>query len=89
MFHCKNSVRDTVIDKRWIYLDSERSTLHRVWAFAEANSVAMDVVWLGFVSWVNSYLVSGGIIPTTGEQPTPLSFDSLPCNCPATSGCVI
>ena len=55
MSHCKNSIRDTVIDKRWIYLDSERSTLHRVWAFTEANAVTMDVVWLGFASWVNSY----------------------------------
>ena len=31
----KNSVRDTVIGKRWICSDSERSTLHRVWAIAE------------------------------------------------------
>ena len=35
MYHCKNSVRDTVIGKRWICSDSERSTLHRVWAIAE------------------------------------------------------
>ena len=28
--HCrKNSVRDKVIGKKWIYSDSERSTLHR------------------------------------------------------------
>ena len=30
MSHCrKNSVRDKVIRKKWIYSDSERSTLHR------------------------------------------------------------
>ena len=31
----KNSVRDKVIGKKWIYLDTERSTVHRVWAMAE------------------------------------------------------
>ena len=31
----KNSVRDTGIGKKWICLDLERSTLHRVWAKAE------------------------------------------------------
>ena len=31
----KNSVSDKVISKKWIYSDSERSTLHRVWAVAE------------------------------------------------------
>ena len=30
MSHCrKNSVRDKVIGKKWLYSDSERSTLHR------------------------------------------------------------
>ena len=32
-YHRKNSVRDKVIGKKWIY--SERDTLHRVWAIAE------------------------------------------------------
>ena len=27
--HRKNSVRDKVIGKKWIYADSQRSTLHR------------------------------------------------------------
>ena len=36
MPHCKNSVRDTVIGKRWISSDSERSTFHRVWAIHSA-----------------------------------------------------
>ena len=33
----KNSVRDKVIGKKWIYSDSERSTLHRVWVLAEGK----------------------------------------------------
>ena len=33
----RNSVRDTVICKRWVCSDSERSTLHRVWAIAEGE----------------------------------------------------
>ena len=31
----KNSVRDKVIGKKWIYSDTERRTLHRVWSIAE------------------------------------------------------
>ena len=42
MSHCKNSVRDTVIGKRWIYSDSERSTLHRVWTITEESAGAME-----------------------------------------------
>jgi len=42
MFHCKNSVRDTVIGKRWTCLDSGRITLHRVWAITEKSAVAME-----------------------------------------------
>ena len=34
MSHCrKNSVRDKVMGKKWIYL--ERNTLHSVWAISE------------------------------------------------------
>ena len=33
----KNSLRDKLIGKKWIYSDSERSTLHRVWAIAEGE----------------------------------------------------
>ena len=45
--HRKNSVRDKMVGKKWIYSDSERSTLHRqsvgcrrgrVWAVAEGES---------------------------------------------------
>ena len=36
MSHCrKNSVRDKVTGKKWIY--SERNTLHRVWAITEGE----------------------------------------------------
>ena len=40
--HCKNSVRDTVIGKRWICSDSEKRTFHRVWAITEESEVAME-----------------------------------------------
>ena len=33
----KNSVRDKVIGKEWIYSDSERNTFHRVWAITEVE----------------------------------------------------
>ena len=42
MSHCKNSVRDTKIGKRWICSYSERSTLHRVWAITEESAVAVE-----------------------------------------------
>ena len=40
--HRKNSVRDKVMGKKWIYSDSERSTLHRVWAITEESAVGME-----------------------------------------------
>ena len=46
----KNSVRDTVIGKRWICSDLERSTLYRVWAITEESAVATEVS-----GWVISY----------------------------------
>ena len=52
MSHCKNSVRDS-IGKRWICADSERSTLHRVWAIT--GEQPWNVMWLVFASWVISY----------------------------------
>ena len=42
MSHCKNSVRDLAIGKRWVCLDSERSTFHRVWAITEETTVAVE-----------------------------------------------
>ena len=35
--HRKNSARDKVIGKKWIYSDSDRSALHRVRAIAEGE----------------------------------------------------
>ena len=35
--HRKNSVRDKVVGKNWIYSDTERSSLHRVWPSQVAN----------------------------------------------------
>ena len=37
VLHRKNSVRDKVIGKKWIYSNTERMTLHRVWAIAEGE----------------------------------------------------
>ena len=42
--HRKNSVRDKVIGKKWIYL--ERDTLHRVWAIAE-DECSSPEMWCG------------------------------------------
>ena len=42
--------KNTAIGKRWICLDSERSTFHRVWAITEESAVAMEVS-----GWVTSY----------------------------------
>ena len=38
----KNSARDIAIGKRWICSDSERSTLHKVWAITEETAVTME-----------------------------------------------
>ena len=49
MSHCrKNSVRDKVIGKKWIYSDMESSTLQTVWAVAEGK--------LGHEIWCGSFL---------------------------------
>ena len=40
--HRKNSVRDKVTDK-WIYSDTERSTLHRMWAIAESECCGCEM----------------------------------------------
>ena len=42
MSYFQNSVRDTVIGKSWICLNSERGTLHKVWAVTEESVVAME-----------------------------------------------
>ena len=42
--HRKNSVRDKVLGKKWVYL--ERDTLHRVWAIAEGECGRPEM-WCG------------------------------------------
>ena len=69
-------MRDTAIDKRWIWSDSESSMLHSVWAVAEGKQWPWNVVWFVFLSWVISYANEGEILPTIGEPPTPGSFDN-------------
>ena len=49
----KNSVRDKVIGKKWIYLDLERSTLHSVWGHHKGWVQPWNVVAL--ICWAISY----------------------------------
>ena len=44
----KNSVRDTAVGRKWICSDSERSTIHRVWAITEETAAAMECVVVSF-----------------------------------------
>ena len=54
--HRKNSVRDKVIVKKWIYSDSERSTFHRQSVGHHRWQVQLqNVVWLVLIGWVISY----------------------------------
>ena len=55
--HRKNSVRDKVIGKKWIYPDSERSTLHRQSVGHHTGQVQQprNLEWLVFIGWVISY----------------------------------
>ena len=55
MSHCKNSVRDTVIGKRWICLDSEKHTSQGVSHHRRQVLWPWNVVWLVFSSLVKSY----------------------------------
>ena len=49
--HGKNSVRDKVMSKKWIYSDSERSTLHRKSVGHRKGWVwPWNVAWLVFIS---------------------------------------
>ena len=56
MPHCsrKNSVRDKVIGKKWVYSDSERSTLHRQSVGHCRGLLQPSKVF--FVCWVISYV---------------------------------
>ena len=51
--HRKNSVRDKVVGKKWIYSDSGRSTLHRQRVGHPRGRVGLrNVTWLVLVGWV-------------------------------------
>ena len=90
MSHCrKNSVRDKVIGKKWIYL--ERNTFHRqsighyrkwVWWW--------KVAWLVFMGWVISYAIlgKGGDFQELGHCPL-LGLLTVPWNCLGASECVL
>ena len=81
MSYFQNSMRDTAIGKRWICLDSERSTLHRVWAITEESAVVMEC---GMVS----FFPAGGVhMRLSGNHP--LRLLTVSWNCPGTSVCVI
>ena len=47
--HRKNSVRDQLIGKKWIYL--EKNTVHRVWAISEGES-GIEMGW-GYFLWAS------------------------------------
>ena len=54
--HRKNSERDRVISKKWIYSDSERSARHRRSVSHRGGRVwPQNVAWLVFIGWVISY----------------------------------
>ena len=84
--HRKNSVRDKVIGKKWIYSDTERSTFHRVWTITESEC-GPEIWHAQFLQGGQLHtLMSGRIIPTIfgkgqrfpgyGPLPTPWSFNS-------------
>ena len=54
--HRKNSGRDKVICKKWIYSDAEGSALHRVWTVAEGecSNIYFLIVYLFYclLCWV-------------------------------------
>ena len=95
----KNSVRDKVIGKRWIYADSERSILHRRIVGHHRGQVRLwNVAWLVFIGWASSYVNEwedysnyfgeGAEISRIRPPPTPWSFNR-PWNLHGTSACVI
>ena len=83
--HRKNSVRNKVIVKKWIYSDTERSTLHRQSAgHHRGQAQPWNLAWLFFIGWVTShanewedysnYLGEGAEISRIWPPPTPCSF---------------
>ena len=85
--HRKNSARDKVIAKKWIYLDIERSILHRQSVCGPSQRVNAATKF-GVVSFyrLDSFICYGRIMPTFlgkgwrfpgfGPPPTPWSFNS-------------
>ena len=52
-YHRKNSVRDKVVGKKWIYSDSERSTFHRQSVGHPRGQVGLrNVTWFVLMGWV-------------------------------------
>ena len=54
MSHCKNLVRDTANDKRWICSDLERSILQECRP-SQRGGATEFTLWLVFQGWVISY----------------------------------
>ena len=54
--HRKNSARDKMIGKKWIYSDSEQNILHRQSMGHRRGQVwPWNLAWLVFIGWVSSY----------------------------------
>lgn len=73
--------------KKWIYSDSETSTLHRqeCGPSQRVSAASKEMAWLVFIGWLISYASKWEVIPTTfwegevpgfGPPPTAWSFDS-------------
>ena len=98
--HRKNSVREKVIGKKWIYSDIERSTLHRQSVGHHRGRMQLqNLMWLVFIGWVISYANEwedyssyfggrAGDFQDLGHRPL-LGLLKVLWNCHGTSGCVI
>ena len=54
--HRKDSVRNKVMGNKWIYSDSERSTLHiQSVGHCRRQVWPRNVMWLVFIGWIISY----------------------------------
>ena len=99
MSHCrKNSVRDKVIGKKWIYSDSEGSTLHRQSLSHFRGQVWLqNVAQLVFISWVISYANEwenysnyfGEVVISKIWATALFGLLTVPWNGHGTSGCII
>ena len=82
----ENSVRNKVIGKKWIYSDSERSTLLRQsMGHSRVQCSLKNVIWLVFINWIisyandqedySNYFGKGRRFLGYGPLPTPWSFN--------------